>query len=184
MMKRLFKFRYPKIMLLILAIILAYLLFRNPSVQDYVSHLGALSYVGIFIAGILFAFGFTAPFSVGFFINLDPSNIWLTGLVGGLGALMADLIIFSTIKFSFEGEFKRLRNSPTIVKIKKVIEQSFTEKIKVYLMYIFAGILIASPLPDEAGVIMLAGLTKISAKILALISFLLNTLGIIILLIL
>ena len=51
-------------------------------------------------------------------------------------------------------------------------------------MYAFAGILIASPLPDEAGVTMLAGLTKISVKSLALISFILNTLGIIILLIL
>jgi len=171
-------------MLLILAIILAYIFFGNPSIQNYISHLGALSYAGIFIAGIFFAFGFTAPFSVGFFINLDPSNIWLAGIVGGLGALIADLIIFSTIKISFEDEFKRLRNSNTIVKITKLIEKSFTEKIKVYLMYAFAGILIASPLPDEAGVIMLAGLTKISAKSLALISFILNTLGIIILLML
>ena len=183
-MKRLFNFKYPKIMLLVLAIILAYILFRNPFIQSYISHLGALSYLGIFIAGILFAFGFTAPFSVGFFINLDPSNIWLAGMVGGLGALIADLIIFKTIKISFEDEFKRLRNSKAIVKIKGLIERSLAEKIKVYLMYAFAGILIASPLPDEAGVIMLAGLTKISAKSLALISFILNTLGIIILLIL
>jgi len=49
-------------MLLVLAIILAYILFRNPFIQSYISHLGALSYLGIFIAGILFAFGFTAPF--------------------------------------------------------------------------------------------------------------------------
>ena len=180
--KQLFKFKYPKIMLLILAIILTYFLFRNPFVQTYVSHLGALSYIGIFIAGILFAFGFTAPLSVGFFISLNPSNIWIAGIIGGLGALIADLIIFKTIKISFEDEFKRLRNSKAIVKIKRVIERSFSEKIKVYLMYAFAGILIASPLPDEAGVIMLAGLTKISAKSLALISFILNTFGIIILL--
>lgn len=184
MIKKLFNFKYPKIILLVLAIILAYSLFRNQFIQDFVSHLGALSYVGILIAGILFAFGFTAPFSVGFFINLNPSNIWLAGIVGGFGALIADLIIFKTIKISFEDEFKRLRNSKAIIKIKKLIEKGLAERIKIYLMYAFAGILIASPLPDEAGVIMLAGLTKINAKSLAIISFILNTLGIIILLIL
>jgi len=182
MIKRLFNFKYPKLMLLGLAIILAYILFKNPSVQNFVSHLGALSYIGIFIAGMLFAFGFTAPFSVGFFISLTSSNIWLAGIVGGSGALVADLIIFSTIKFSFEEEFKRLRNSKAIVKFKKLMERSFAEKTIVYLMYAFAGILIASPLPDEAGVIMLAGLTKISARSLSLISFILNTIGILILL--
>ncbi len=182
--KRIFNFRYPKIMLLILAIILAYVIFRNPFIGDFVSHLGALSYIGIFIAGMLFAFGFTAPFAVGFFIILNPSNIWIAGIIGGLGALISDLIIFYTIKVSFEDEFKKLRNSKNFIRIIKLIKRNINEKIRIYLMYAFAGILIASPLPDEAGVTMLAGLTKISAKSLALISFILNTLGIIILLML
>ena len=173
---------YPKLTALVMCIILAYFLFSNPSTQTYVSHLGSYGYLGVFIAGILFAFGFTAPFSVGFFISLNPANIWIAGIIGGLGALMSDLIIFSTIKVSFEDGFKKLRNSKTFVKITRLIERSIKEKIRIYLMYAFAGILIASPLPDEAGVTMLAGLTKISAKSLALISFILNTLGILILL--
>jgi len=94
------------------------------------------------------------------------------------------LIIFHTIKISFEDEFKKLRNSRPIVRIMNLFERSINEKIKVYLMYAFAGILIASPLPDEAGVTMLAGLTKISAKNLAITSFILNTSGIIVLLML
>lgn len=183
-MKKLFRFKYPKIFGLVIVIILAYIIFRNPAVSGFISHLGKLSYFGIFAAGMLFAFGFTAPFSVGFFISLNPSNIWIAGIIGGLGALVSDLIIFSLIKVSFEDEFKRLRNSKTFVRITKLIERSLKEKIRIYLMYAFAGILIASPLPDEAGITMLAGLTKISAKSLALISFILNTLGILILLML
>jgi len=46
----------------------------------------------------------------------------------------------------------------------------------------YLGILIASPLPDEAGVIMLAGLTKIKSNVFAILSFSLNTAGILILL--
>ena len=49
-------------------------------------------------------------------------------------------------------------------------------------MYAVAGLIIASPLPDEAGIILLAGLTKIKASILAPISLAMNTLGILILL--
>jgi len=182
--KRLFNFKYPKIMLFVLAIVLAYILFGNPFIQDSISHLGALRYFGIFIAGVFFAFGFTAPFSIGFFITLNPSNIWIAGIIGGFGALVSDLIIFNTIRISFKDEFKRLRNSKSFVKIKVLINRSLNERVKVYLMYAFAGILIASPLPDEIGVTMLAGLTKISTKMLATISFFLNTLGIVILLML
>ena len=175
---------YPKLTALVICIILAYFLFSNPSTQAYVSHLGNYGYPGVFIAGMLFAFGFTAPFAVGFFISLNPSNIWIAGIIGGLGVLMSDLIIFSTIKVSFGDEFKRLRNLKAFVRITRLIERNINKKIRIYLMYSFAGILIASPLPDEAGVTMLAGLTKISVKSLALISFILNTLGIIILLML
>jgi hypothetical protein len=48
--------------------------------------------------------------------------------------------------------------------------------------YVLAGILIASPLPDEAGITMLAGFSKISEKAIIGISFVLNTVGIFILL--
>jgi len=182
--KRLFNFKYPKITLLILAIILAYFLFKNPIVKDFVAHLGTLGYISIFFAGMFFAFGFTAPFSVGFFISLNPSNIWIAGIIGGLGALVSDMIIFHTIKISFEEEFKRLRNSKSFVKLTNFIDRNINERIKIYLMYTFAGILIASPLPDEAGVTMLAGLTEINSRVLAQLSFVLNTLGITVLLML
>ena len=181
-MKKLFKFKYPKILLLLVMIVLSYFIFRNPSISDYLSHLGNLGYFGIFLGGILFAFGFTAPFSVGLFISLNPSNIWLAGIIGGFGALISDLLIFKLIKFSFIDEFNRLRNTKTLKNIERLIQRSIGEKIKVYFMYALAGILIASPLPDEAGVIMLAGLTKINFKVLAIISFILNTLGIILIL--
>lgn len=181
-MKKLFKFKYPKIMLLLLVIVFSYFIFRNPSISNYLSHLGNLGYLSIFIGGILFAFGFTAPFSVGLFISVAPSNIWIAGIIGGFGALISDLLIFKLIKFSFTEEFKRLSKTKGMKSIVLLIQRSLGVKIKVYLMYVFAGILIASPLPDEIGVIMLAGLTKINFKILAIISFILNTLGILIIL--
>ena len=181
-MKRLFKFKYPKILTYIITIALAYIIFKNPNVNSFVSHLGKLSYLGVFIAGILFAFGFTAPFSVGFFITLNPSNILLAGVLGGFGALLSDLFIFKLIRFSFMDEFKILEKTKLYKEIYHIAHKTIHGKIKIYLTYVFAGILIASPLPDEFGVAMLAGLTKIKTHILAILSFLLSTIGILIIL--
>jgi len=181
-MKRLFKFRYPKIVTLIIAIVLAYIIFSNPKVGEFVANLGTLSYLGVFIAGMLFTFGFTSPFSAGFFIALSPQNLFLAAIIGGAGALFSDLVIFKFIRITFEDEFYRLRHTKAIRKVEHLIETMIGHKIKMYLMYVFAGFLIASPLPDEAGVVMLAGLTKIKTGALAILSFILNTLGILVLL--
>lgn len=180
--KRLIRIRYPKISLLIIAIILSYIIFSNEKVSAFVSSLGDLSYLGVFAAGMLFTLGFTSPFSAGFFIVLNPPNIWLAGVIGGFGALLTDLLIFRFIRFSFMDEFVRLEKTRLFKKTINLIDGKISKKIKTYLLYTIAGIFIASPLPDEAGIMMLAGLTKIKQNIFAIVSFLLNTIGITILL--
>ena len=104
------------------------------------------------------------------------------GIIGGLGAMISDLLIFKFIRVSFEDEFKNIEKEKISKNIEKIIDYRFGNKLRIYLMYIFAGILIASPLPDEIGVIMLSGLTKINVKMLSILGFILNTLGILILL--
>jgi hypothetical protein len=181
-MKRLFKFKYPKILSLIIIVFFTYILFQNSSVNSFVSNLGALSYLGVFIAGILFSFGFTTPIAIGFFITLNPSNLFLVGVIGGLGALISDLFIYKIIKLSFMDEFRELEKAVLFKEGYYLINKTIRGKIKLYLTYAFAGIIIASPLPDEIGVGMLAGLTKIKPNILAIISFIFNTIGILIIL--
>lgn len=130
---------------------------------------------GNFLAGIFLAFGFSAPFSVGFFIMAQPGNIFLASLIGGVGAVFADLTIFKIIRFSFRDEFNLLKKTEIVHKIKKIVSDNPHVLIKHYLLYIFAGIFIAFPLPDEVGISMLAGLTTIKQGVLAFISFILHT---------
>ena len=136
------------------------------------------NYFLVFLAGLLFSFGFTTPIAVGFFITASPSNLYLAAIIGGLGALLSDLFIFKLIRLSFMDEFRRLENTAPLKKLTWLIDRKPLIKIKTYLLFIFAGIVIASPLPDELGVSMLAGLTKIKIHILALISFVMNCIGI------
>jgi len=181
-MRGLFRFKYPKITLLIVFSVLAYILFSNASVQAFVSNFERFNYFGIFIAGILFSFGFTTPFAIGFFIVANPSNIYLAAVVGGFGALLSDLLIFKMIRFSFMDEFKRLEKTSAIKEINIILSSRFLSKVKIYFLYAFAGIVIASPLPDDLGVVMLAGLSKIKTRTLAVISFIMNSLGILVIL--
>ena len=176
--KKVVGFHYPKLLILIISIAVAYYVFSRPGVMDWVGGLNSLSYVGILIAGIMLAFGFSAPFSVGFFIAAQPSSLLLATLIGGFGAMIGDLLIFKTIKWSFMDEFKRLEKTKTIKFIEQKIKNNKNILIKHYLLYAFAGIMIATPLPDEIGVSMLAGLTTIKPAVLSVISFVLHSLAI------
>lgn len=176
------KFKYPKLLLLIAFIVLSYFIFSDSNVQSFILSLGNLGYLGIFIAGMFFTFGFTTPFAIGFFVISNPDNIFLAALIGGLGALIFDLIIFKFVRFSLMDEFKRLEKTKPIKEVSFLIESNLSHKIRIYLLYAMAGVIIASPLPDELGILMLGGLTKIKISHLALISFLMNTIGVLILL--
>jgi len=174
--KKLFSFKYHKLFLLLLAIILSYYLFTRPEIQNMISGLDRLSYLGIFIAGILLALGFSSPFSIGFFITAKPENLFLAILIGGVGAVIGDMLIFKTIKFSFMDEFKELEKTEIIKTIEKAVKHNKNILIRHYLLYIFGGIIIASPFPDEIGISMLAGLTTIKTSTIALMGFILHSL--------
>jgi len=179
--KHLFLFRYPKLELLIVMIILAYILFSNSYIQQHIPELDGLGYIEIFIAGFLFSFGFLAPFAAGFFITLNPENIWLAAIIGGLGGVISDLLVFKIANISFRDEFRRIEKTKMMKEFNALINKNLGHTIRTYLKYTFVGFLIASPLPDEEAMIILAA-TKIKMWTIALLSFILHTIGIIILL--
>ena len=176
--RKIFSFKYPKILILIILIGLAYYLFSTPVASTWINYFENLGYLGILISGALIPLGFTAPFGLGLLSNIVPSNIFLASIIGGFGALLADLLIFNTIKLSFTDELKKLEKTKAIKEIEKVVKKYKRVKIVHYMMYLFAGIMIVSPLPDEIGVSMLAGLTTINQFKFALISFFLHSLSV------
>lgn len=180
--KHFFGFKYPKLCLLFIFIFVAYFLFSWYDIGAKLTGSGISLYLLLFLAGILFPFGFTAPFAVGIFLTVPIPNIWYASLLGGLGAVISDLLIFYVIRASLMDEFLELEHTHAFKSVKELIDSRFSAHLRNYLLYIFAGILIASPLPDEIAITMLAGLTSLKRTGFAFLGFLLHSLGVFLLL--
>lgn len=171
--------KYPKFLLLFITVLIAYLLFYSKEYGPFRDFIVSLGYSGTFVAGLMFAYGFTAaPATAIFLILAQSQNIYIASLIGGLGALVGDLFIFSFIRLSFQDEIKKMSRE----KIVKFFNGRLPGRIKEYFLPVVAGFVIASPLPDEIGVTMLAASKIISTKIFSIISYILNTAGIFLLL--
>lgn len=167
--------KYPKFLLLFITFMVAYLLFSGRNHESFQNFIVGLGYAGTFVTGILFVYGFTAaPATAIFLILAEHQNIYLASLIGGMGALVGDLFIFSFIRQSFADEIRRLSREKIVAYFHPNIPGFF----KKYMLPVVAGFIIASPLPDEIGVAMLAASKVMSTKIFSIMSYLLNTAGI------
>lgn len=141
-------------------------------ILDYSSNLGVIS---IFIAGMLFTSVFTvAPASVVLFQMSQTSPVVIVAFIGALGALLGDMLIFKFVRDSLSEDiiaiFKRFNRKN---RFKFLLKLSYLRWLVVFL----GGLIIASPLPDELG-LMLMGFSKLDSKLFALLSFFFNLLGI------
>lgn len=179
------KIEYPKLILLLTSILLAYVFFRTGLFEKFTNVFNHGGYISVWIAGFFFSYGFTAPFAVGLLAFLAPNiNIFVAALIAGTGAASADLLIFQFIRHSFQDEFDRLKLTWIFVKIHELFDNHLSEKIKEYTLWIIAGFLIASPLPDEFGVSLVSGFTDINKKYFTIAAYILNTIGIFLILLL
>ena len=181
-MKNVFlKIKYPKLILLALTFIIAYILFRGRAFLPFHNFLLSLGYLGSFLAGVLFVYGFTAaPATAILLILAKEQNILLAGFIAGFGSLIGDLLIFSLIRYSFADEFEKLSKERVFLYVKNKTPHVFRK----YLVPVLAGFIIASPLPDEIGISLLAASKTISIRTFSIISYMLNSAGIFIILIL
>jgi hypothetical protein len=130
--------------------------------------------ISSFIAGIFFTSVFTiAPSSVLFVHISDYAPI--NGIIvwGALGAMCGDLVLFFFIRDRFVDDIMRMIKPKTIHHILRSVHLGFLK----WLSPILGALIIASPLPDELGIALL-GMSKVRTSLLMPIAFLMNMLGI------
>jgi len=133
-------------------------------------------YLMSFVAGLLFSSIFTVAPSVVLISEIAKYNsIIVTSLLGGLGALISDLLIFEFIKDRVTEDIAYLIKQTHAEKISHI----FKKRLFRWLMPFLGALIIASPLPDELGITIM-GLSKTKTYTFVLLSFLLNFFGILI----
>lgn len=181
-MKILSRIHYPRLSLLIIISITSYiLLYGQPHTQVH-QVLLSLNLFGVFFSGVLYAYGFTAPSAALILLSLaKEENIILAGMVGGLGALAGDLMLFFFVRRTFAGEIEQISKNRFFRFVEKE-EKRILGRLQKYFLSAFASFLIASPLPTEIGVGLMASRKHLSARKFAVIAYSLHTAGIMVIL--
>lgn len=185
-----FHWKYKNLIFLTASIIIAYFLLQSPQFNDIIAGLEGFGYIGVFVAGMLFSYGMTAaPASTALYMFSKNLDIFLVAVIGGTGAVVSDYLIFRFVRHKLLDEIKLLseeinnRSKPISnllmseqirINIWKRISRS---RIWKRLIPVIAGLIIASPLPDELGAA-LFGATKYDSRKFVLLSYLLNLSGI------
>jgi hypothetical protein len=164
-------FKYPKLSLFIVTVLLVYFLFSGVLYGPLHNVLVYLGYFGTFLAGVLYPYSFTSVAATAILLIIAKTqNLLYAGLVASFGALLSDLAIFFFVKRGFGDEVQILAKEPAIQRLGKRIRPS----IRVPLVVALASVLIASPLPTEIGIMLMTSVKKISTRKFAVIVYVLH----------
>lgn len=163
-----------KTIIFILSLSLAWYFLKSGSLNPLIDRILPVMFLAEFLAGCFYAFFLTSPLSIAMFVILaQKQNPILLAIVAGFGAALIDLLIVKFLKKEVNQDLNLLAKSFRFYLINKAL--SFFKLD--FLLPIIGVIIIASPLPDELGLFLL-GASKLKSYQIFLLSFILNTAGI------
>jgi hypothetical protein len=195
------QWKYRNMITLFLSLAIAYALLRTAYFEILISRMGEFIIPGSFVAGLLYAFSLSVAPSVAIFYAIAKSyNILVIALVGALGCVIGDYAIFRFVRDKLVCEIKLLideLNSRTICifensifyklfpfsnlllsrRFKILMIKASRSKLWRIMIWLMAGVIIASPLPDELG-IMILGATNQQPKKFIIFSYICDFIGI------
>lgn len=166
--------RYKNLTLVFVSILATIILLQFEKFHSILLSLGNLGYIGAFFAGMLFVSTFTVSVgSVLLLILAEKLSTFEIGVLAGLGAVTCDFLIFRFTKNKLLSEFDILYKEFE----GRHLTHLFHSKYFSWLFPVFGAIVVASPLPDELGVTLM-GISKMKTYQFLILSFILNVLGI------
>ncbi len=163
------------VLLIILSILLAVWAVKSGFIHETFETRSEGGIIAVFIAGLLFTSLFTVAPATGILIEIAGTRSPLEmALIGGLGAMLGDYVIFRLIRDRIALDIRYL-----------FLKKGRRERIHAFLQIpvvrwiipLVGALVIASPLPDEIGLAML-GTSKINHRFFLLLTFFLNGAGI------
>ena len=169
------RWKYKNLTFLLVSIVVAFFLSQYEPFHTFLLSLGNLGYLGAFIAGALFVSTFTVATGAIILLilaeRLSPIEI---GVVAGFGAVVGDFVIFRFVKDNLANEVKDIYNH---IDGDHHVQRVLHSKYFSWTLPVIGAIIIATPFPDEIGV-SLMGISKMKTYQFLFISFILNAIGI------
>lgn len=158
----------------LLGLVITIIVWQLPAGQEFFQRIERAGFFGAFLAGILYATALTSSAATIIFLGLpDTLNPFLVAVIGGLGSALYDLTVFTVVHSQRKRHFiQRLQE--------KIMSR---RRLPPRLLNLLGLLILASPLPDElaAG---LMGFTEMTMRRFIAISFIANTAGILLIIIL
>jgi uncharacterized membrane protein YdjX (TVP38/TMEM64 family) len=166
--------RFKNTLLLLLGIALFYLLAQTPQVANFIRELGYLGRLGALLAGFFFVSTYTViPAGYVLFELGKYQSPLEVAAFAGVGAMIGDYVIFRFIRDRVMDEIK-----PYLAKVgTPKVRRLFRTPYFAWSVPVIGALIIASPLPDELGV-SLMGASKMKNAHFMIVTYLLNTAGI------
>lgn len=160
------------------SLIAAYFVMKSPLV-DHIARLPSGWYLlTTFLAGLFFTSVFTTAPAIAVLAKLGAvHNPFIVAAIGGMGALVGDFVIFRFLKDHLSSNIVMLIE--TKGKGEGRLAHLFHKRFFRWSLAFIGALIIASPFPDELG-LALMGLSEISTKRFAAISFTFNAFGILV----
>ncbi|MFH1161976.1 MAG: hypothetical protein V1696_01740 [Candidatus Jorgensenbacteria bacterium] len=162
------------LLIIVVSVLVAWFLAASGLIAELLGTLGGMALVGSFVAGMFYTSIFTvAPATVVLGSLAREHSLLPVALLGGLGALVGDTVIFRFVRDRLVDDFLHLiRQSPA-----ERLATVFRRRHFRWLLQFIGALVVASPLPDELGLAMM-GLSKMRMSLFVPVSFVMNSAGI------
>ncbi|OGG60967.1 hypothetical protein A3C86_00135 [Candidatus Kaiserbacteria bacterium RIFCSPHIGHO2_02_FULL_49_16] len=162
--------------IVVLSILVAVILVRTNVLANLLASAGEFGILGALIAGMFFTSIFTTAPAMAALGEISLlQGIFGTALIGAVGSVIGDLVIFRFVKDRFSEHIVELIGHESIWRRFHLL---FKRRFFRWLTFLAGGIILASPLPDELGIAVL-GFSKMRFKYFIALSFTFNFLGIV-----
>ncbi len=177
-----YKWKHKNLILIFAATALSVYVLSSPQLTQLVENSGSFGYAGSFIAGFFFSSLFTVPVATVVLALLGKTHDpLLIALTGASGTMIADFIIFKLVRKSITNLSEEIAELKIFIGRHSPLHFSGGNSIvrwaRMHMLPVFAGFIIASPLPDEIAIGMLSAANYSRNKML-LLSFVSNFVGI------
>lgn len=162
--------------IIFISVLVAVILAKTGILKNLLTATKEWELFGGFISGMFFTSVFTTPpaiVALGEIARVD--GIIMTAVVGALGAVVGDLVIFRFIRDRFAEHLLELAGHRSLgKKFKALLKLRYFR----WFTFLLGGLIIASPFPDELGISLL-GFSKMKMSWFIPLSFVFNFVGII-----